>query len=213
MKSARSWLPATTSRWDIWNDAEETARFFRNGRLFTGDMARVDRDGFIFIVERARDFIKAMGNRVSPKEIEEVLSQMPEVVEAAVIGVPDEIWGEAIKAYLTTNKPGQLTVEDVRNHCLGQLPNYKVPEYVEFLSPIAQNGQRQSGKRSVAEDVCESPLARPTFGRCPERVRVRAFVGKKSPCHPQALTPCPSPKGRWEKFANRFLFHHELLNV
>ena len=70
-----------------WNDAEETARFFRNGRLFTGDMARVDRDGFIFIVERARDFIKAMGNRVSPKEIEEVLSQMPQVVEAAVIGV------------------------------------------------------------------------------------------------------------------------------
>lgn len=126
-----------------WNDAEETARFFRNGRLFTGDMARVDRDGFIFIVERARDFIKAMGNRVSPKEIEEVISEMPEVVEAAVIGVPHEIWGEAIKAYLTTNKPGQLTVEDVRNYCLGQLPNYKVPEYVEFLPqlPKTANGK------------------------------------------------------------------------
>ncbi|MGD0652987.1 MAG: AMP-binding protein [Thermoguttaceae bacterium] len=126
-----------------WNDAEETARFFRNGRLFTGDMARVDRDDFIFIVDRARDFIKAMGNRVSPKEIEEVISQMPEVVEAAVIGVPDEIWGEAIKAYLTTNKPGQLTVEDVRNYCLLQLPNYKVPEYVEFLPqlPKTANGK------------------------------------------------------------------------
>ena len=126
-----------------WNDAEETARFFRNGRLFTGDMARVDRDDFIFIVDRARDFIKAMGNRVSPKEIEEVLSQMPEVVEAAVIGVPHEIWGEAIKAYLTTNKPGQLTVEDVRNYCLLQLPNYKVPEYVEFLPqlPKTANGK------------------------------------------------------------------------
>ncbi|MGD0382166.1 MAG: AMP-binding protein [Thermoguttaceae bacterium] len=126
-----------------WNDAEETARFFRNGRLFTGDMARVDRDGFIFIVERTRDFIKAMGNRVSPKEIEEVLSQMPDVVEAAVIGVPHEIWGEAIKAYLTTNKPGQLTVEDVRNYCLGQLPNYKVPEYIEFLPqlPKTANGK------------------------------------------------------------------------
>ena len=90
-----------------WNDAEETGRYFRDGKLYTGDMARVDADGFIFIVERARDFIKAMGNRVSPKEIEEVLSEMPEVVEAAVIGVPDEIWGEAIKAYLTTAKPGQ----------------------------------------------------------------------------------------------------------
>jgi long-chain acyl-CoA synthetase len=125
------------------NDADETARFFRDGRLFTGDMARVDCDGFIYIVERARDFIKAMGNRVSPKEIEEVISQMPEVVEAAVIGVPDEIWGEAIMAYVSTNKPGQLTVEDVRNHCLGRLPNYKVPEYVEFMSqlPKTVNGK------------------------------------------------------------------------
>lgn len=126
-----------------WNDADETGRFFRDGRLFTGDMARVDRDGFIFIVERARDFIKAMGNRVSPKEIEEVLSEMPEVVEAAVIGVPDEIWGEAVKAYLTTAKPGQLTAEDVRNHCLARLPNYKVPEFVEFLPqlPKTANGK------------------------------------------------------------------------
>jgi acyl-coenzyme A synthetase/AMP-(fatty) acid ligase len=71
-----------------WNDAGETSHFFRGGRLFTGDMARVDRDGYIYIVERARDFIKAMGNRVSPKEIEEVLSEMPEVVEAAVGGPP-----------------------------------------------------------------------------------------------------------------------------
>jgi long-chain acyl-CoA synthetase len=126
-----------------WNDTEETNRFFRKGRLFTGDVARVDRDGFIFIVDRARDFIKAMGNRVSPKEIEEVISEMPEVVEAAVIGVPNEIWGEAIKAYLTTSKPGQLTAEDVRNHCLRRLPNYKVPEYVEFLPqlPKTANGK------------------------------------------------------------------------
>jgi long-chain acyl-CoA synthetase len=137
-----------------WNDAEETARFFRDGRLFTGDMARVDSDGFIFIVERARDFIKAMGNRVSPKEIEEVLSQMPQVVEAAVIGVPDEIWGEAVKAYLTTIKLGQLTVEQVRNHCLRQLPNYKVPEYVEFLPQLPKTA---NGK--VAKEVLRKMFA------------------------------------------------------
>ncbi|HEY4760571.1 MAG TPA: AMP-binding protein, partial [Thermoguttaceae bacterium] len=93
-----------------WNDLDETALFFRHGKLYTGDMAKVDRDGYIFIVERARDFIKAMGNRVSPKEIEEVISEMPEVVEVAVIGVPDDIWGEAVKAYLTTSRPDQLTV-------------------------------------------------------------------------------------------------------
>ena len=97
-----------------WDDPEETGRYFRDGKLYTGDMARVDADGFIFIVERARDFIKAMGNRVSPKEVEEVLAEMPEVVEAAVIGVPDELWGEAIRAFVVTARPGQLTADDVR---------------------------------------------------------------------------------------------------
>jgi acyl-CoA synthetase (AMP-forming)/AMP-acid ligase II len=145
-----------------WNDAEETARFFRNGRLFTGDMARVDRDGFIFIVERARDFIKAMGNRVSPKEIEEVLSQMPQVVEAAVIGVPDEMWGEAIKAYLTTIKQGQLTVEEVRNHCLGQLPNYKVPEFVEFLPQLPKTANGKVAKEVLRKMSAKVPSP---FGR------------------------------------------------
>jgi acyl-CoA synthetase (AMP-forming)/AMP-acid ligase II len=126
-----------------WNDPEETVLYFRDGKLHTGDMATVDDDGFIFIVERSRDFIKAMGNRVSPKEIEEVLCEMPEIVEAAVIGVPDDIWGEAVKAYLTTAKPGQLTVESVRSHCLRRLPNFKVPEYVEFLPrlPKTSNGK------------------------------------------------------------------------
>ena len=140
------------------NDGDETARYFRNGRLFTGDMARVDHDGYIFIVERARDFIKAMGNRVSPKEIEEVLSQMPEVVEAAVIGVPDEIWGEAIKAYVSTNKPGQLTVEDVRNHCLGRLPNYKVPEYVEFLPQLPKTANGKVAKEVLRKMSITFPL-------------------------------------------------------
>ena len=84
-----------------------------------------------------------MGNRVSPKEIEEVLSEMPEIVEAAVIGVPDELWGEAIKAYVTATGPGRITVEDVRLHCLKRLPNFKVPQYIEFLPrlPKTVNGK------------------------------------------------------------------------
>jgi acyl-CoA synthetase (AMP-forming)/AMP-acid ligase II len=126
-----------------WNDPEETRRYFRDGKLYTGDMARVDSDGFIFIVERARDFIKAMGNRVSPKEIEEVLCELPEVVEAAVIGVPDELWGEAIKAYVTTARPDQIAVEDIRSHCMKRLPNFKIPQYIEFLPrlPKTVNGK------------------------------------------------------------------------
>ena len=126
-----------------WNDPEETARFFRDGRLHTGDMARVDAEGFIYLVERARDFIKAMGYRVSPKEIEDVLAEMPEIVEAGVIGVPDELWGEAIKAFIVTARSGQLTAEAVRDYCLKRLPNYKVPQFVEFIPslPKTNNGK------------------------------------------------------------------------
>ncbi|MCE5267561.1 MAG: AMP-binding protein [Planctomycetaceae bacterium] len=130
-----------------WADPAETARYFRDGRLHTGDMARVDGDGFLFVVERARDFIKPMGHRVSPKEIEEVLAELPEVVEAAVIGVPDELWGEAIKAYVVIARAGQLDVEQVKAHCLKRLPNYKVPQHVEFVAalPKTVNGKVDKG--------------------------------------------------------------------
>ena len=126
-----------------WNDTEETANYFRDGKLYTGDMARSDADGFIFIVERGRDFIKAMGNRVSPKEIEEVISEMPEVVETAVVGVPHELWGEAVKAFITTASEGLLSADAVRQHCLKKLPNHKVPEFIEFLPrmPRTANGK------------------------------------------------------------------------
>ena len=126
-----------------WGDAEETGRFFRDGKLYTGDMARVDADGFLFVVERARDFIKPMGHRVGPKEVEEVLAEMPEIVEAAVVGMPDELWGEAIRAFVVTVRPGQLTADDVQRHCLQRLPNYKVPQHVEFLPklPKIANGK------------------------------------------------------------------------
>lgn len=119
-----------------WNDPEETAKYFRDGRLYTGDMARVDADGYIYVVERARDFIKAMGYRVGPKEVEDVLAEMPEIVEAAVIGVPDELWGETIKAFIVTVRPEQLSADDVRNYCMKRLPNYKVPQFVEFLASL-----------------------------------------------------------------------------
>ncbi len=140
-----------------WNDPEETRRYFRDGKLYTGDLARVDADGYIFIVERGRDFIKAMGNRVSPKEIEEVLCEMPEIVEAAVIGVPDEIWGEAVKAYLTTARADRIAAEDVRLHCMKRLPNFKIPQYIEFLPrlPKTPNGKVAKEELRKMKDACQ----------------------------------------------------------
>jgi long-chain acyl-CoA synthetase len=137
-----------------WNDPEETARYFRGGKLYTGDMAWIDPEGHIYVVDRARDFIKAMGNRLSPQEIEEVLAEMPEIVEAAVVGTPDEIWGEAPMAFVVAARPGGLTAGQVRAYCLKrEMPNYKIPARIEFLPqlPKTANGKvaRDALKRLV----------------------------------------------------------------
>jgi long-chain acyl-CoA synthetase len=119
-----------------WRDPEETARFFRAGRLHTGDLARVDADGFIYVVERARDFVKSMGNRVSPKEIEDVIAELPDVVEVAVFGVPDDLFGEAIKAVVVSRAGEAEALEAVRAHCLKRLPNFKIPRHVEARASL-----------------------------------------------------------------------------
>src|SRR4029077_19274121 len=76
-----------------WNDPAETGAFFKNGKLHTGDIARLDRDGFIFFVERERDIIKPGGNRVSAREVEEVIAEIPDVVEVAVVSGPHDLLG------------------------------------------------------------------------------------------------------------------------
>ena len=126
-----------------WNDPEETAKYFREGKLYTGDLARVDGEGFIYIVERAREMIKSMGNRVSAKEVEDVIAEMPGVVEVAVIGVAHELFGEAIKAFVVPVRDAQITPEAVQEHCRRRLPVFKVPEQVRFIATMPHNN---SGK-------------------------------------------------------------------
>ena len=123
-----------------WNDPEETARYFRGGRLHTGDLARVDADGFIFIVEREREMIKSGGNRVGAKEVEEIIAELPDVVEVAVVGEPHELLGEAIAAVVAPVAGCSLQPDQVREHCRRRLPAFKVPERVVFLPKLPHNG-------------------------------------------------------------------------
>ena len=90
-----------------WQDEEETARHFRNGKLYTGDLATVDEDGFIHIVDRAKDFLKCGGKRVSCRSLENILLEHAALLEAAVVGVPDEVLGEAVVAYIVPRDPGR----------------------------------------------------------------------------------------------------------
>ena len=122
-----------------WNDPEETARYFRGGRLHTGDLARVDAEGFIFIVEREREMIKSGGHRVGAKEVEEIIAELPEVVEVAVVGEPHELLGEAIAAFIAPIDGSSLMSDDVREHCRRHLPAFKVPERVVFLPKLPHN--------------------------------------------------------------------------
>ncbi|MDR3595353.1 AMP-binding protein [Clostridium sp.] len=132
-----------------FNDEEETNKVIRNGYLYTGDLATVDNDGYIYIVAREKQIIKSGGNRISPKEIENIIIQIPSVIEAAVIGVEDNILGEAIKAFVVVNKEDfEIDEKYIIEHCKEKLPSYKVPRYVVFLDGLPKNS---SGKVMIGD--------------------------------------------------------------
>lgn len=125
------------------NDFEATAKKFREGALYTGDLATVDEDGFIYIVDRKDDFIKSYGHRVSSQEIEAGVLELSEVVAAAAVGVPDLVRGEAIRVYVTLRTDSKLTPEQIISHCKQRMASYMVPYDVVVLKslPLNENGK------------------------------------------------------------------------
>jgi len=132
-----------------WNDPVETAKYFRNGGLYTGDLAKVDADGFIFIVERDREMIKSGGNRVSAKEVEDVIAELSEIVEVAVVGVAHELLGEAIHAFVVVVTGAEIGVDGVMTHCQRRLAAYKCPIAVTFLPALPHNSAGKVIKRQL----------------------------------------------------------------
>jgi acyl-CoA synthetase (AMP-forming)/AMP-acid ligase II len=127
-----------------WRDAEETAHHFRNGKLYTGDLATVDEDGFIFIVDRAKDFLKCGGKRVSCRNLENILLEHAALLEAAVVGIPDEILGEAAVAYIVPRDPKtQPSREQLTTFCRERMPLPVVPRRFVVLGSLPKNS---SGK-------------------------------------------------------------------
>jgi len=125
-----------------WEKPEETVQRYRPGPipgervLYTGDLFKVDEEGFLYFVARKDDIIKSRGEKVSPKEVENVLYSLDGVVEAAVVGVSDEILSEAIKAFIVRRDDNTLTERDVLRHCTQHLEDLMVPKYVEFRSEL-----------------------------------------------------------------------------
>ena len=141
-----------------WNAPELTARTFRPGRypedrlLYSGDLFKMDADGFLYFLGRKDDMIKTKGERVSPKEIENALCGMEGIAEAAVIGVPDEIFGEAVEAFVVL-KPGiQVTEKSVLKHCAGQLEPFLVPRRVKILPELPRTSNGKVDKKALQEE-------------------------------------------------------------
>ncbi|HEY5208198.1 MAG TPA: AMP-binding protein [Stellaceae bacterium] len=122
-----------------WNQPEATAASLRDGWFSAGDLARRDEEGYIFLVDRKKDMYISGGVNVYPREIEELLFRLPGVKEAAVVGVPDDYWGEAGKAFIAMQPGASLTDEAVIAACKAALAGYKVPRHVAFVDALPRN--------------------------------------------------------------------------
>jgi acyl-CoA synthetase (AMP-forming)/AMP-acid ligase II len=121
------------------NDPEASAEKFSDGHLYTGDLATVDEDGYIFIVDRKSDFIKTLGHRVSSQEVEAKILQIPYVISAAAIGVPDDLMGEAIKVFVVLQKKAPITIDDILDHCRSTLARHMIPKEIRIIDSLPMN--------------------------------------------------------------------------
>jgi long-chain acyl-CoA synthetase len=135
-----------------WNRPEETAKTLVNGWLATGDIVRMDQDGYFYVIDRKKDMIIAGGFNVYPRDVEEVLYQHPAIAEAVVVGIPDAYRGETVKAYVVL-KPGEsLSADDLVAFCRDRLAAYKVPRLVEFRTALPRTMVGKVLRRALLEE-------------------------------------------------------------
>jgi long-chain acyl-CoA synthetase len=132
-----------------WNQPEETARVLRDGWLYTGDVAEIDADGFVRIVDRKKDMILVSGFNVYPNEVEDVVAQHPAVLEVAAVGVPDERTGESVKIFVVKRAGQEVTSEALVDHCRAHLTAYKLPRQVEFRTELPKTNVGKILRRAL----------------------------------------------------------------
>jgi len=132
-----------------WRKPELTAETIRDGWMRTGDLATWDEDGFVYIVDRAKDMIISGGENIYPAQVEEAIYKHPAVLEAAVIGVPDDVWGEAVKAIVVL-KPGMsATAEEIIEVTRKHLASYMKPKSVDFVDSLPKGPTNKVLKREL----------------------------------------------------------------
>lgn len=123
-----------------WNQPEKTAETMRGGWFHTGDLARQDVDGFYYIVDRKKDMIISGGENIYPTEVEQVLYRHPNILDVAVVGVPDEKWGETVAAIVVTRPGTTVELEEIRSFCATSLARYKMPRRLYVIEELPRNG-------------------------------------------------------------------------
>jgi acyl-CoA synthetase (AMP-forming)/AMP-acid ligase II len=135
-----------------WNHADEEREVLRDGKLFTGDLGKKDEDGYIYVTGRMKEIIKAGGNRVSVKEVEECIMEKEGILEIAVFGVPDPVLGEAIKAVIVNKKGFEHGEKDITDFCRGRIAAHKIPGIIEFASSLPKTKSGKVNKRLLKEE-------------------------------------------------------------
>jgi acyl-CoA synthetase (AMP-forming)/AMP-acid ligase II len=143
------WVQSRQAMAGYWNNPDATAATFVNGWLRTGDAGRVDEDGYLFIEDRVKDMVITGGENVYPAEVERVLIEHPEVAEVAVVGLPDEKWGETVHAVVTLEDTSDLEAADLIAFSRERLAHYKCPTGITFVEALPRNPTGKVLKREL----------------------------------------------------------------
>ena len=138
---------------EYWNRPEETRETLKDGWLRTGDMARFDDEGFIYIADRKKDMIISGGENIYPAEIESLLVSHPKVADASVVAMPHEKWGEAPRAVVVPAKGETLTEAEVMDFCEGKIAGYKIPKKVDFVDELPRTLTGKVLKKVLREQL------------------------------------------------------------
>lgn len=134
-----------------WRNPEATSEALRDGWIYSGDYGEFDEDGYLYVVGRKKDVIKSGGENIYPREIEEILAAHPAIKEAAVVGAPDETWGEAVTAVVVLNQGHTLSADEVVAYCRGHLASYKKPRQVRFWDALPRSSLGKIVKAEIRD--------------------------------------------------------------
>ena len=162
------WIKGPQVMQGYWQRPDETARVLRDGWLATGDIATIDDDGYVHIVDRKKDMILVSGFNVYPNEVEAVIATHPDVADAAVVGVPDDECGEIVVAFVAAKREG-LTEDDIRSHCKQSLTNYKIPRLVVFKNDLPKSNVGKVLRKDLRDEAQQAYLRRRAEPVSPKR--------------------------------------------